>query len=225
MQPSPWTRARSTVDPCSDHAGLASIRRAWAQIERGLGPGQALAARGPLHGRDKIMRSIDPVIVRPLWPSGRPTKPGRVSPSALAKAKAVAFDTAVRRRTRSARVSNGRNFTVRRLRLGPPLPSAPHSTTWSPRAAGSRGDGARARFPSVGPAREGAELAYAANWHVYRYGSAKSSGCDATGFRARVSRPRRWKRSGAVAFCVRRWRAWPEADVIIGNPPFLGASY
>ena len=204
-------------------------------FERGLDPDKRSQLGAHYTDRDKIMRIIDPVIVRP-WLAEWKTAKARIASSlehtSVAKSKAAVTRHRRQAKNCSARFSNGwgtspclppcgsGNFLYLALHA---LQDLEHRVQLEAEALGLQ----RA-FPSVGPANvKGIELnAYAAELARVSVWIGEIQWTRRNGFpgsREPVLDPLETiECRDAILRSDGGEPEWPEADVIIGNPPFLG---
>ena len=205
-------------------------------FERGLDPDKRSQLGAHYTDRDKIMRIIDPVIVRPLlaeWRSEKAVVAGSLERADSAKSRAAA--TRHRRRaenTLGAYLERLRGFTVLDPACGSgnflylalhALHDLEHRVQLEAEAMGlQRG------FPSVGPANvKGIELnGYAAELARVSVWIGEIQWMRRNGFpgsRQPVLDPLETiECRDAILTAKGGEPEWPEADAIIGNPPFLG---
>ena len=205
-------------------------------FERGLDPGKRSQLGAHYTDRDKIMRLIDPVIVRP-WLAEWKTAKARIN-SSLERASAARAKSAATRHHKQAENSLGgflerlRKFTVLDPACGSgnflylalhALHDLEHRVQLEAEALGLQ----RA-FPSVGPANvKGIELnAYAAELARVSVWIGEIQWMRRNGFpgsRKPILDPLETiECRDAILTSEGGGSEWPEADVIIGNPPFLG---
>ena len=205
-------------------------------FERGLDPDKRSQLGAHYTDRDKIMRIIDPVIVRPLLAEWKTAK-ARIA-SSLERASAAKSRAAATRHRGQAKNSLGaflerlRNFTVLDPACGSgnflylalhALHDLEHRVQLEAEALGLQ----RA-FPSVSPANvKGIELnAYAAELARVSVWIGEIQWMRRNGFpgsREPVLDPLETiECRDAILTSEGGEPEWPEADVIIGNPPFLG---
>ena len=205
-------------------------------FERGLDPGKRSQLGAHYTDRDKIMRLIDPVIVRP-WLAEWKTAKARIN-SSLERASAARAQSAATRHHKQAENSLGgflerlRKFTVLDPACGSgnflylalhALHDLEHRVQLEAEALGLQ----RA-FPSVGPANvKGIELnAYAAELARVSVWIGEIQWMRRNGFpgsRKPILDPLETiECRDAILTSEGGGSEWPEADVIIGNPPFLG---
>ena len=205
-------------------------------FERGLDPDKRSQLGAHYTDRDKIMRIIDPVIVRPFLAKWKTAK-ARIAAS-LERADAAKSKSAVRRHRKrtekslSSFLAKLRNFTVLDPACGSgnflylalhALHDLEHRVQLEAEVLGlQRG------FPSVGPANvKGIELnAYAAELARVSVWIGEIQWMRRNGFqgsREPILDPLETiECRDAILTSDGAEPAWPEADVIIGNPPFLG---
>ena len=205
-------------------------------FERGLDPGKRSQLGAHYTDRDKIMRLIEPVIVRP-WLAEWKTAKARIN-SSLERASAARAKSAATRHHKQAENSLGgflerlRKFTVLDPACGSgnflylalhALHDLEHRVQLEAEALGLQ----RA-FPSVGPANvKGIELnAYAAELARVSVWIGEIQWMRRNGFpgsRKPILDPLETiECRDAILTSEGGEPEWPEADVIIGNPPFLG---
>ena len=206
-------------------------------FERGLDPDKRSQLGAHYTDRDKIMRIIDPVIVRPLLAEWETVK-GRIA-DGLRRAGAAKSQAAATRQRRRAENALGaflerlRNFTVLDPACGSgnflylalhALHDVEHQVQLEAEALGlQRG------FPSVGPANvKGIELnAYAAELARVSVWIGEIQWMRRNGFpgsREPILDPLETiECRDAILTPDGAEPEWPTADVVIGNPPFLGA--
>ena len=205
-------------------------------FERGLDPDKRSQLGAHYTDRDKIMRIIDPVIVRPLlaeWETVRARIAKRIDRANAAKSKGV--ETRHRKQaenTLGAFLERLRKFTVLDPACGSgnflylalhTLHDLEHRVQLEAEAMGLQ----RA-FPSVGPANvKGIELnAYAAELARVSVWIGEIQWMRRNGFsgsRKPILDPLETiECRDAIVTPEGGEPEWPEADVIIGNPPFLG---
>ena len=205
-------------------------------FERGLDPDKRSQLGAHYTDRDKIMRIIDPVIVRPLlaeWETVRARIAKRIDRANAAKSKGV--ETRQRKQaenTLGAFLERLRKFTVLDPACGSgnflylalhTLHDLEHRVQLEAEAMGLQ----RA-FPSVGPANvRGIELnAYAAELAHVSVWIGEIQWMRRNGFsgsRKPILDPLETiECRDAIVTPEGGEPEWPEADVIIGNPPFLG---
>ena len=205
-------------------------------FERGLDPDKRSQLGAHYTDRDKIMRIIDPVIVRPLLAEWKTAK-GRIAVS-VERANAVKSRAAATRHRRQAEKSLGsflerlRQFTVLDPACGSgnflylalhALHDLEHRVQLEAEALGLQ----RA-FPSVGPANVkgielnsyAAELARVSVW-IGEIQWMRRNGFPGSHEPILDSLETIECRDAIVASDVGE-PEWPYADAIIGNPPFLG---
>ena len=205
-------------------------------FERGLDPDKRSQLGAHYTDRDKIMRIIDPVIVRPLLAEWETTKAGIAkSIERASAAKSKGAETRHRKRAENllgAFLERLRRFTVLDPACGSgnflylalhALHDLEHRVQLEAEAMGlQRG------FPSVGPANvKGIELnAYAAELARVSVWIGEIQWMRRNGFpgsRQPVLDPLETiECRDAILTPTGAEPEWPEADVIIGNPPFLG---
>ena len=205
-------------------------------FERGLDPGKRSQLGAHYTDRDKIMRIIDPVIVRPLLAEWK-TAQARIA-SSLERANAVKSRAAATRHRRQAENSLGsflerlRKFTVLDPACGSgnflylalhALHDLEHRVQLEAEALGLQ----RA-FPSVGPANvKGIELnSYAAELARVSVWIGEIQWMRRNGFPGSrepiLDTLETIECRDAILTSDGEEPEWPDADVIIGNPPFLG---
>ena len=233
------------MDKAQIETTLYASRLDWSSIdpsilgtlfERGLDPDKRSQLGAHYTDRDKIMRIIDPVIVRP-WLAEWTSEKARIA-SSLERANAAQSKAVATRHRRQAKNSLGsflerlRNFTVLDPACGSgnflylalhALHNLEHRMQLEAEAMGLE----RA-FPSVGPANvKGIELnAYAAELARVSVWIGEIQWMRRNGFpgsREPVLDPLETiECCDAILTSEGGEAEWPEADVIIGNPPFLG---
>ena len=205
-------------------------------FERGLDPDKRSQLGAHYTDRDKIMRIIDPVIVRP-WLAEWTSEKARIA-SSLERANAAKSKAVATRYRRQAKNSLGtflerlRNFTVLDPACGSgnflylglhALHDLEHRVQLEAEAMGLE----RA-FPSVGPANVkgieinayAAELARVSVW-IGEIQWMRRNGF--TGLRKPILDPLETiECRDAILTPEGAESEWPDADVVIGNPPFLG---
>ena len=205
-------------------------------FERGLDPDKRSQLGAHYTDRDKIMRIIDPVIVRPwlaAWKNAKARIASGLERATAAKAKATA--TRHRRQAKNSLslfLERLRNFTVLDPACGSgnflyvalhALHDLEHRVQLEAEAMGLE----RA-FPSIGPANvKGIELnAYAAELARVSVWIGEIQWMRRNGFqgsREPVLDPLETiECRDAILTPEGGEPEWPEADVIVGNPPFLG---
>ena len=205
-------------------------------FERGLDPDKRSQLGAHYTDRDKIMRIIDPVIVRPWLAEWGAAKAGITSSLERANA-AKSRATATRNRRRA---ENSLGSFLERLRKFTVLDPACGSGNFLYLALHALHDlehrvqleaeamGLQRAFPSVGPANvKGIELnAYAAELARVSVWIGEIQWMRRNGFagaRKPVLDPLETiECRDAILTPEGGDPEWPEADVIIGNPPFLG---
>ena len=206
-------------------------------FERGLDPDKRSQLGLHYTDRDKIMRIIDPVIVRPLLREWEAVK-ARLA-EGLKRARTAKSQAAATRQRRRAKAALGvflerlRNFTV----LDPACGSgnflylaihALHNVEHTVQVEAEK-LGVQRGFPLVGPANvKGIELnAYAAELARVSVWIGEIQWMRRSGFRGSrepVLAPLETiECRDAILTADGREPDWPDADVIIGNPPFLGS--
>ena len=179
-------------------------------FERGLDPDKRSQLGAHYTDRDKIMRIIDPVIVRPLlaeWGTVKARIAKSIERGKAAKSKGV--ETRHRKQAENALgaipgAAAEVHRTRSRLRVRQlPLPGAPRAPrSGAPGAVGSRGDGAPARFPfGRSREREGHRVEHLRGRAGARVGMDRRNPVDAPQrvFRVRGSPSSiRWRRSSVV---------------------------
>ena len=224
---------------------LDASRLDWSSIdpsilgtlfERGLDPDKRSQLGAHYTDRDKIMRIIHPVIVRPLFAEWRTAKAGiakSIGRANSAKSKGVA--TRKRRQAENALgafLERLRNFTVLDPACGSgnflylavhALHDLEHQVQLEAEALGLQRS-----FPSVGPANvKGIELnAYAAELARVSVWIGEIQWMRRNGFpgaREPILEPLETiECRDAILTHDGGEPDWPDADVVIGNPPFLG---
>ncbi len=205
-------------------------------FERGLDPDKRSQLGAHYTDRDKIMRIIDPVIVRP-WLAEWKTARAEIA-SSLERADSAKSKAAVTRHRRQA--ANSLGAFLERLRKFTVLDPACGSGNFLYLALHALHDlehrvqleaeamGLQRAFPSVGPANvKGIELnAYAAELARVSVWIGEIQWMRRNGFpgsREPVLDPLETiECRDAILTPEGDEPAWPEADVLIGNPPFLG---
>ena len=205
-------------------------------FERGLDPDKRSQLGAHYTDRDKIMRIIEPVIVRPLLAEWETEKTAIAA--ALERAEAARSEAA---RTRQRRQADGllRAF-LERLRRFTTLDPACGSGNFLYLALHALKDvehrvqleaeamGLQRAFPAVGPANvRGIEInAYAAELARVSVWIGEIQWLRRNGFRESrdpVLKPLETVECrDAILAPDGTEPDWPEADVVIGNPPFLG---
>ncbi len=232
--------ARAEID-----AALKAAALDWSEIdpsilgtlfERGLDPDKRSQLGAHYTDRDKIMRIVDPVVVRPLLAEWEAAKAGIASALERAgRARAPAART--RRRAEARRLLDGvlerlRGFTVLDPACGSgnflylalhALKDLEHRVQLEAEALGLEYG-----FPAVGPANvRGIELnAYAAELAQVSVWIGEIQWMRRNGFRESrdpILKPLETIRNGDAILSPEGGEPeWPAADVVIGNPPFLG---
>ena len=205
-------------------------------FERGLDPDKRSQLGAHYTDRDKIMRIIDPVIVRPLLAEWETVK-ARIAQS-IERANAARSKGAETRHRK--RAENSLGAFLERLRKFTVLDPACGSGNFLYLALHSLHDlehrmqleaeamGLQRGFPSVGPANvKGIELnAYAAELARVSVWIGEIQWMRRNGFpgsRQPVLDPLETIECRDALLTPERGDPdWPDADVIIGNPPFLG---
>ena len=205
-------------------------------FERGLDPDKRSQLGAHYTDRDKIMRIIEPVIVRPLLTEWEAEKAGIAA--ILERAEAARPEAA---RTRQRRQADGllRSF-LERLRRFTALDPACGSGNFLYLALHALKDiehrvqleaeamGLQRAFPAVGPANvRGIEVnAYAAELARVSVWIGEIQWMRRNGFRESrdpILKPLETiECRDAILAPDGSEPVWPEADVVIGNPPFLG---
>ena len=205
-------------------------------FERGLDPDKRSQLGAHYTDRDKIMRIIEPVIIRPLLAEWEAEKAGIAA--TLERAEAARAEAA---RTRQRRQADGllRAF-LERLRRFTALDPACGSGNFLYLALHALKDiehrvqleaeamGLQRAFPAVGPANvRGIEVnAYAAELARVSVWIGEIQWMRRNGFRESrnpILKPLETiECSDAILASDGSEPDWPEADVVIGNPPFLG---
>ena len=226
-------------------AALAAAALDWSEIdpsilgtlfERGLDPDKRSQLGAHYTDRDKIMRIVDPVVVRPLLAEWAAAKAGIAAAlERAAQARAPAART--RRRAEARRLLDGflerlRDFTVLDPACGSgnflylalhALKDLEHRVQLEAEALGLEYG-----FPAVGPANvKGIELnAYAAELARVSVWIGEIQWMRRNGFRESrdpILKPLETIRNGDAILSPEGGEPeWPAADVVIGNPPFLG---
>ncbi len=234
--------ARSEID-----AALAAAALDWSEIdpsilgtlfERGLDPDKRSQLGAHYTDRDKIMRIVDPVVVRPLLAEWEAAKAEVAAAQARAE-RARSAAARARRRAEARRRLDGflerlRGFTVLDPACGSgnflylalhALKDLEHRVQLEAEALGlERG------FPAVGPANvKGIELnAYAAELAQVSVWIGEIQWMRRNGFRESrdpILKPLETIQCrDAILSPEGGAPEWPAADVVIGNPPFLGYS-
>ena len=168
-------------------------------FERGLDPGKRSQLGAHYTDRDKIMRIIEPVVMRP-WLAEWETAKARIADS-LDRQTAARSTSAQSRHRREAERAIGRfsqaaarlHGARSRLRVGqlPVSGAGRRSKTWSIGCSWRpRRWGLSAAFPTpAGPtSRASRSTRMPRNWRAFRYGSAKFNGVGATAFPTRATR-------------------------------------
>ena len=232
-----------------DRAGIETALKAaaldWSEIdpsilgtlfERGLDPDKRSQLGAHYTDRDKIMRIIEPVIVRPLLAEWESEK--AMIAAALERAEEARSEAA---RTRRRRQADGllRAF-LERLRRFTALDPACGSGNFLYLALHALKDiehrvqleaeamGLQRAFPTVGPANvRGIEInAYAAELARVSVWIGEIQWMRRNGFRESrdpILKPLETiECRDAILAPDGTGPAWPETDVVIGNPPFLG---
>ena len=205
-------------------------------FERGLDPDRRSQLGAHYTDRDKIMRIIDPVIVRPLWAEWRTVK-ARIADS-LERAESAKSQSAATRH--GGRAKNALGGFLERLRRFTVLDPACGSGNFLYLALHALHDlehrvqleaeamGLERAFPSVGPPNvKGIEVnAYAAELARVSVWIGEIQWMRRNGFagsREPILDPLETiECRDAILTPEGGDPEWPEADVIIGNPPFLG---
>ena len=205
-------------------------------FERGLDPDKRSQLGAHYTDRDKIMRIIDPVIVRPWLAEWKATK-ARIA-SSLERASAAKSRSAATRHRKQA--ANSLGWFLERLRKFTVLDPACGSGNFLYLALHALHDlehrvqleaealGLQRAFPAVGPANvKGIELnAYAAELARVSVWIGEIQWMRRNGFpgsREPVLDPLETiECRDAILTSEGSEPEWPKADVIIGNPPFLG---
>jgi hypothetical protein len=224
---------------------LEAARLDWSQIdpsilgtlfERGLDPGKRSQLGAHYTDRDKIMKIVNPVIVEPLLAEWAGTKAqieaalarektaGSAAAATRVHNQAVELRTAFLERLRAFRVLDpacgSGNFLYLSLRA---LKDIEHRVNVEGEALGLPRS-----FPQVGPeAVRGIELnPYAAELARISVWIGEIQWMRANGFDASknpILRPLDTIECRDAILNEDGTRAeWPEADVVVGNPPFLG---
>ena len=205
-------------------------------FERGLDPDKRSQLGAHYTDRDKIMRIIDPVIVRPLLAEWKTAKAGIAKSIERAdSARSKGTETRNRRQAESALgafLERLRNFTVLDPACGSgnflylalhALHDVEHQVQLEAEALGLQRS-----FPSVGPANvKGIELnAYAAELARVSVWIGEIQWMRRNGF-AGARKPildplETIECRDAILTSGGEDPEWPDSDVVIGNPPFLG---
>ncbi len=205
-------------------------------FERGLDPDKRSQLGAHYTDRDKIMRIIDPVIVHPLWAEWKTVK-ARIADRLERAESAKSRSAATRQRGRAknafgAFLERLRSFTV----LDPACGSgnflylalhALHDLEHRVQLE-AEGMGLERAFPSVGPANvKGIEVnAYAAELARVSVWIGEIQWMRRNGFpgsREPILDPLETiECRDAILTPDQGEPDWPDSDVIIGNPPFLG---
>ena len=226
-------------------AALKAATLDWSEIdpsilgtlfERGLDPNKRSQLGAHYTDRDKIMRIIEPVIVRPLlaeWASKK-----AMIAAALERAQSVRSDAARTRQRRQA--DNLLRAFLERLRGFTALDPACGSGNFLYLALHALKDiehrvqleaenmGLQRAFPTIGPANvRGIEInAYAAELARVSVWIGEIQWMRRNGFqesRNPILKPLETiECRDAILAPDGTEPGWPEADVVIGNPPFLG---
>ena len=234
--------ARSEIDAALEAAALD-----WSEIdpsilgtlfERGLDPDKRSQLGAHYTDRDKIMRIVDPVVVRPLLAEWEAAK-ARVAAAQARAERARSAAARARRRAEARRLLDGflerlRGFMVLDPACGSgnflylalhALKDLEHRVQLEAEALGlERG------FPAVGPANvKGIELnAYAAELAQVSVWIGEIQWMRRNGFRESrdpILKPLETIQCrDAILSPEGGAPEWPAADVVIGNPPFLGYS-
>ena len=224
---------------------LRAARLDWSEVdpsilgtlfERGLDPGKRAQLGAHYTDRDKIMRIVDPVIVRPLLAEWEGTKAEIVT--ALERAEAAKGKGAKTRHR--AEAERRLNHFLERLRGFTVLDPACGSGNFLYLALHALKDlelrvqleaeslGLQRGFPSVGPASvRGIEInAYAAELARVSIWIGEIQWMRRNGFneaRDPILKPLETiECRDAILTPEGRELQWPNSDVVIGNPPFLG---
>ena len=205
-------------------------------FERGLDPDKRSQLGAHYTDRDKIMRIVEPVVVRP-WLEEWETTKGEIA-AVLERARAAKSKSAETRHRKRARqllasfLERIRNFTVLDPACGSgnflylalhTLKDLEHQVQLEAEALGFQ----RA-FPTIGPANvKGIEInAYAAELARVSVWIGEIQWMRRNGFnesRDPILKPlENIECRDAILTPEGNEPDWPEADVVIGNPPFLG---
>ena len=206
-------------------------------FERGLDPDKRSQLGAHYTDRDKIMRIIDPVIVRPLLAEWRTAK-ARIADSLERAGSTKSKGAATRHR---GRAKNALGAFLERLRGFTVLDPACGSGNFLYLALHALHDlehrvqleaeamGLERAFPSVGPANvKGIEVnAYAAELARVSVWIGEIQWIRRNGFTGAQKKPilaplETIECRDAILTPEGGEPQWPEADAIIGNPPFLG---
>ena len=206
-------------------------------FERGLDPDKRSQLGAHYTDRDKIMRIIDPVIVRPLHAEWKTAK-ARIADSVERAGSAKSQAAATRHR---GRAKNALGAVLKRLRTFTVLDPACGSGNFLYLALHALHDlehrvqleaeamGLERAFPNVGPANvKGIEVnAYAAELARVSVWIGEIQWMRRNGFpgsRQPILDPLETiECRDAILTPDGAEPEWPTADVVIGNPPFLGA--
>ena len=206
-------------------------------FERGLDPDKRSQLGAHYTDRDKIMRIIDPVIVRPLLAEWKTAK-ARIADSVERAGSAKSQAAATRHR---GRAKNALGAVLERLRTFTVLDPACGSGNFLYLALHALHDlehrvqleaeamGLERAFPNVGPANvKGVEVnAYAAELARVSVWIGEIQWMRRNGFpgsRQPILDPLETiECRDAILTPDGAEPEWPTADVVIGNPPFLGA--
>lgn len=205
-------------------------------FERGLDPDRRAELGAHYTDRDKIMRIVDPVIVRPLLAEWEGVKAGMVA--ALAKPSPKATPAVVTRaRAAAEALYRGYLDRLRAYRVLDPACGSGNFLYLALRAlkdlehrAGLEAEamGFEREFPAIGPENVlgielnpyAAELARVTTW-IGEIQWMRRNGFDVP--RQPILRPLGTIECRDAALGEDGQRArWPTADAIIGNPPFIG---
>ena len=233
------------MDKAEIETALRAARLDWSEVdpsilgtlfERGLDPGKRAQLGAHYTDRDKIMRIVDPVIVRPLLAEWEGTKAEIAA--ALERAEAAKGKGAKTRHR--AEAERRLNHFLERLRGFTVLDPACGSGNFLYLALHALKDlelrvqleaeslGLQRGFPSVGPASvRGIEInAYAAELARVSIWIGEIQWMRRNGFneaRDPILKPLETiECRDAILTPEGREPQWPNCDVVIGNPPFLG---
>ena len=233
------------MDKAEIETALRAARLDWSEVdpsilgtlfERGLDPGKRAQLGAHYTDRDKIMRIVDPVIVRPLLAEWEGTKAEIAA--ALERAEAAKGKGAKTRHR--AEAERRLNHFLERLRGFTVLDPACGSGNFLYLALHALKDlelrvqleaeslGLQRGFPSVGPASvRGIEInAYAAELARVSIWIGEIQWMRRNGFneaRDPILKPLETiECRDAILTPEGQEPQWPNCDIVIGNPPFLG---